>query len=127
MTIATDYEQLLEGWHPGPDSFTHAGAKSGETWKHCRRVAKDFGPEYITIRKVPTHKPFLAVIQGSITYRDWLGNRKADEMAKRGVMGHASNAVLVSRERDRIEKQQSLGKFIAWLNVQLRTNAMHLL
>ena len=110
ITIATDYEHLLEGWQMGPGFFTHAGAKSGEAWKHFWRIVADFGPEHITTREVPARKPFLAVAQGIISFCDWLGNRKADELAKRGVMGHRSNQTWIATERDRIHKQYCIGK-----------------
>ena len=83
--------------------------------------------EHICIRKLPAHKPFLAVPQGLITYVDWVGNTKADEMAKRGVQGHRSNHAMVSEEKARMVKQCLMGKYMAWLNVQLRKNDMHLM
>ena len=48
-------------------------------------------------------------------------------MAKRGVKSHRTNQALVLEERARIDKQRLMGKYMAWLNVQLRKNDMHLL
>ena len=126
IELVTDYEQLVEGWQQGLGAYTHPGAKSGEAWKHFWRIAADFGLDHIRVRKVPAHKPFLAVSQGLITFVDWLGNRKADEMAKLGVNGHQSNKALVREERARTAKQGLVGNYLAWLNVQLRQNDMRL-
>ena len=97
VEIVTDYEQLLHGWELGEGAFTHPGGKNAEAWVLFWQAARDFGLHCIVIKKVPAHKPFLAVCQGLLTYKDWLGNRKADELAKRGVPLHPPNDHLVKR------------------------------
>ena len=122
IEIITDYEQLVDGWHQGLGAFTHSGAKGGEAWKWFWKAAEDFGIANVSIRKVPAHFPLLAVSQGRITFADWLGNRKADEMAKKGVDEHPSNLKAVQEEQMRICKQELIGKYLAWVNVRLQEN-----
>ena len=101
ITIVTDYEHPMEGWRRGPDSYTQAGAKGGEAWKLFWIKAKEYGLPNITIRQVPAHKPYSAVGEGLITYAAWVGNRKADEMARHGALQHPSNRRQVGARRAR--------------------------
>ena len=109
VTTATDYEQLVMGWTLGDDAFTHPGAKGAEAWRIFWDVARDFGVEQIAGRKVQTQKPFS-------TFRDWLGHRKADELAKRGAEVHPSNAQQAQLERERTHQQTQVARYISWIN-----------
>ena len=119
IEIVTDYEMLLEEWLQGPHSYTGAGARYGEAWKLFWSRAVDFGTANVVIRNVPAHKPFSAVGEGVISFRDWLGNRKADEMARLGAAQHPTVRHVAKEERDNIRSQQLIGKYIARLKCTL--------
>ena len=119
IVIATDYELLLLGWETGPGSYTQPQSKSAEAWKLFWAYVEEYGRDNITIRKVAAHKSFAAVQEGQISFRDWCGNRKADEMAKKGAALHPCNSQLVQQELQQIQQQRQQILFIGWLNARM--------
>ena len=98
VTIATDHEQLVAGWELGPGAFTQPSSRGGKVWKLFWAYVRDYGCENIQIRKVAAHKTFNTVLDGQISFRDWNGNKKADELAKREARLHPCNSTQVEAE-----------------------------
>ena len=107
VIIATDYEQLVTGWETGPGTFAQASSRGGEAWKLFWDYAGGYGRDNIQVRKVAAHKALRAVTEGQITFRDWCGNKKADEMAKRGANLHPCNRALVQAEVQQVQQQHA--------------------
>ena len=98
LIIATDYDRLVKGWHKGLYAYTGPRSKCAEAWKVFWAQTTDFGVDYISVRKVPAHRPFADVGRGIITFSDWIGNQQADEMARLGADLHPDNAEVVAVE-----------------------------
>lgn len=58
---------------------------------HMLAHATDFGMEYLIVRKVPAHRPFVDVAIGVLTYSGWFGNQQADKMDRQGAAMHPDN------------------------------------
>ena len=96
VELVTDYAGLVEGFELGPAVTTSASRKYADDWALFWQRAADFGPEAISIRKVPAHVSRTRMLDGGvdISFRDWVGNQQADLAAKRGVSGHPSVAAV---------------------------------
>ena len=96
VELVTDYAGLVEGFELGPSVTTSASRKYADVWALFWKRAADFGPEAISIRKVPAHVSRTRMLDGEvdISFRDWVGNQQADLAAKRGVAGHPSVAAV---------------------------------
>ena len=112
VIIATDYEQLVTGWELGPGTFTQASSRGGEAWKLFWDYAEEYGRDNVQVRKVAAHKAFRAVAEGQISFRDWCGNKKADELAKCGAKLHPCNSAQVQAEVQQIRRQHAIVQYI---------------
>ena len=90
VVIVSDYQHFLDGWKIGLGAYTGDGSKCGEAWALFSAAADDFGLAHITVREVAAHLPYSAVFDGRITFQAWIGNRRADLEAKKGVTLHPS-------------------------------------
>ena len=76
----------------------------------------DFGVETIRFRKVPAHLPYSAVLEGRISFVDWMGNQLADAEARKGAEVHKSIAQAVQETNELRVRQRQLCLFYADLN-----------
>ena len=77
---------------------------------------EDFGLEGIMLVKVAAHKSRARVVDGSagMTFRDWAGNRAADQAAKAGAKLHPTKEGM----GEAIADAQVMGRAVAkWLGV----------
>ena len=117
VQIVTDYQHFRDGWEQGFGSFTGDGSKCGEAWALFWAAAGDFGLPHISVRTVLAHLPFTAVVEGRISYCDWVGNRRADLEAKKGVALHPCNREHVQAANELRQRQRLLCLCIAQLNL----------
>ena len=120
ITIATDYARLVKGWERGVHAYTGPRSRCAEAWKHFWRAAIDYGISYISVRKVPAHRPYSDVTAGRVSFRDWYGNQQADAMARKGVAMHPSNSEAVRAEEGHIQAQKLQARYLAWVNASLQ-------
>ena len=125
VEIVTDYQHLLDGWELGIGAYTRDGARCGEAWRLFWAAADDFGLSHIRVRKVQAHLPYRAVTEGRISYGDWVGNKRADEEAKKGASLHPGNQSAVDAANDLARRQAAIGQFMLQLNQVITDKGWH--
>ena len=100
MVLWTDYKALVTGYEKGRN-YTIGCSRMADLWYRFWAAvdARPGGPQYVTIKKIKAHQSLAAVREGSApcTLRQWLGNRKADSLARIGADEHAVSDEVVKR------------------------------
>ncbi|CAK0874919.1 unnamed protein product [Prorocentrum cordatum] len=101
----------------GPLNTTRWGHAWAHLWRELWRLVEHFGgigPQGLTLKRVPAHVPSRRVVDdGIITARDWIGNRIADQAAKRA----AERARVAPEARQRLQSARELVEGVAmWVS-----------
>ncbi len=84
VRVHTDNALVVKGFARGPKWCTSPKRAAADLWRELWRLAEPIRDQ-ITVLKVKAHLPDEAVAHGLVSRQELLGNRAADELAKRGA------------------------------------------
>ena len=93
ITLVTDYLELKKAWDKSDDAGANTANHLGELWREFWRLVHDIGRESIDIIWIPSHRSDAQRLREGLSAAMWLGNRHADELAKRGAHMHPKNVM----------------------------------
>ncbi len=91
LTIKTDYQGILDGSQAGEAATTSAKRPNAASWRAFWRATNGATPR---IQKVKAHRSReeAAADEDPESILDWMGNKAADEYAKKGAARHMNAA-----------------------------------
>jgi hypothetical protein len=112
ITIYTDCMSVYLAWLEGCVSATEHTKMYADVWRRIRCVLDDIGPG-VEVRWTKAHASAQNVADGSSTYLERIGNRRADGAAKLGAAMHPVNVLVQNAWQNIQTQQESVGKFLA--------------
>ena len=101
LTIVTDCRELKKAWDKTNDAGATTTNHLGELWREFWRLARGIGRGAIDVVWVPSHRSDAQRLRDGLPLAMWLGNREADELAKKGALMHPKNGLAESLRKAR--------------------------
>ena len=100
LVLWTDYKSLVDGFARGR-RYTLGCSRMADLWARLWEAvdARPGGAEHVQIKKIKAHQSLASVRAGAAdcSMQQWLGNRQADILARRGADEHKLPDEVVSR------------------------------
>lgn len=100
LVVYSDYKALVDGFAKGRE-FTLVNSTMADLWEDLWKALehRPGGPAQVEVKKIKAHVPEALVRSGmaNLCLRHWLGNEKADDLAKKGAADNELDPRIVQR------------------------------